>query len=93
MMIHNEELDPTKGYLSQLRQMHPIKLGTIIDDKIVVETCYTMQGNYNVACFRLEGEADLRLASNHTHLLLIGGQFYEIGTLPVPNWQKRLPPA
>jgi hypothetical protein len=55
-MIHHSELDPTKGYLSQLRALHPIRCGSEMDGKMVIETCWVCVGNYDKPVYRLEGD-------------------------------------
>jgi hypothetical protein len=55
-MIHTDELDPSKGLFSQLRALHPIKCGSFIEGKRVVETGWKMRGNYNAPVYRLDGD-------------------------------------
>lgn len=59
-MIHDDELDRTKGYLSQLRDLHPARIGQVVNGKRVIGTCWIYQGNYNVPMIKVEGEHDYR---------------------------------
>lgn len=55
-MIHPDELDPTQGYLSQLRTLHPIRCGDLINGRRVLATFWKPIGEYEAPFFRLEGD-------------------------------------
>lgn len=52
------------SYFKSLRDRHPVKLGSVIDGKRVITTCYRYDGKSSVPVYMLEGESKYRV---YTH--------------------------
>jgi len=54
MKIKTSQLNPTKPMLQQLRDMHPVKIGDVINGKRVTSTFYEAENGASVPCFKLD---------------------------------------